>query len=225
MKKYTFLLTIIALSFVSAFGQNTIDNSSLCTNQTAENISSRDIKLGMSQEEVLNIFADNGKLTTVGSEFLPNDGQPKYTYYERDYQYLTDALQKQAGRLSGFSATTIVPKNRVRFDGIARYDLGFIDNRLASFTAQYSKPKWKSLEQFVRTISPLLNLPIIREDFQNQPYSINCGDYTVGFGQGNFQGEIQYFMSVSKNVNEIIRQRTKKIEDEQREKDIKTFKP
>jgi hypothetical protein len=222
MKNYIFIFTIIVLSFVSAFGQNATDNKLSCTSQTVEKISSRGISLGMGQEEVLNLFAENGKLTTVISEYLPNEGRNQYKSYERDYQYLADALRKQAERSSGFSLTVLIPKDKIKFDGIERYYLAFLDDRLASFTVDYSKPKWENQTQFINKMSEFLNLPK-QQYFEGNEYILKCGDYKVTFSR-NYNESI-YEMSVSANIDGILQQRRKKDDDEQREKDIKVFKP
>lgn len=225
MKLFLTSLTLMIISAISGFGQDASDKMNACTNLTAESISSRGVKLGMSQGDVLNIFADNGKLTTLSGEYLPNEGRTRYTQNERDYQNLVDALQKRAAQVFGFSSTILVPKNIVKFNGIARYDFGFLDNRLAFFNVYYTKPKWENREQFIRKLSEILGLPILDNHFNINPYGLKCGDYKIDFGQSNEGNEFSYTMLVSANIDEIIRQRQKKFEDEQREKDIKIFKP
>jgi len=224
MKNFTFISMLIALSFVSVFGQNAAENSSICTNQTVEKISSRGISLGMSQEETLNLFAENGKLAVVSFDYLQNKGPTKFTINEADYQLLQNNLQDQAGRKFGFSIVSLVPKDKARFDGISRYDLGFLDNRLAFFTVYYTKPKWENKEQFVNKLSEILNLP--KQQYQNNypQIVVKCGDYTVQFSEYIYD-QARYAMSVSANIDEITQQRRKKADDEQREKDIKVFNP
>ena len=154
MKKITFLLTIIVLSFVSAFGQNATENSLPCTNQTVEKISSRGISLGMSREETLNLFLENRKLATVVYAYLQNEGQTKFLIEEVEYQSALNDLQSRANRNFGYSIISLVPKDAERFSGIWSYDLGFLDNRLAFSKVHYLDPKWDSLEQFIGDIQP-----------------------------------------------------------------------
>ncbi|MCY7346032.1 MAG: hypothetical protein LH614_07390 [Pyrinomonadaceae bacterium] len=223
MKKFTFVVLMIALSFISAFGQNAVENDSQCTNQTVEKISSRGISLGMSQEETLNLFAENGKLTVVSYAYLQGEGQTKFSTSEIDYQLLLNNLQNRSARNFGFSIITLAPKDAMKFNGISRYDLGFLDNRLAFFTVYYLKPKWKNHEQFVSKLTETLNLPKPDQIDGNSTF-IKCGDYTVRFGE-YVNDDARYALSVSANIDEIVGQRGKKAEDEQREKDIKTFEP
>ena len=223
MKKITFLLTIFALSFVSAFGQNAAENSLPCTNQTVEKISSRGISLGMTREETLSLFLENGKLGTVIYAYLQNEGQTKFLIEEVEYQSALNNLQSRANRNFGYSIISLVPRDTQRFDGIWSYDLGFLDNRLAYFTVHYLKPEWKNLEGFADYLSKTLNLP--KQPHQdNNPRIVRCGDYTIEFSE-YIRDESRYAMSVSANVNEILGQRGKNAADAQREKDIKAFKP
>ena len=224
MKNFTFISTLIALSFVSVFGQNATENSSVCTNQTVEKISSRGVRLGISQQETLNLFAENGKLTFASGEYLQNEGRTKITPKEVEYQIVLSSLQSRANQNFGFSITSLIPKDALKFDGIARYDLGFLDNRLAIFNVYYLKPKWENREQFIRKMSELLNLPVRENYFNVSPYGLKCGDYTVDFRE-SYNDEARYSLSVSVNIDEITQQRRKKDDDEQREKDIKVFKP
>ena len=223
MKKITFLLTIIVLSFVSAFGQNATENSLPCTNQTVEKISSRGISLGMSREETLNLFLENRKLATVVYAYLQNEGQTKFLIEEVEYQSALNDLQSRANRNFGYSIISLVPKDAERFSGIWSYDLGFLDNRLAFSKVHYLDPKWDSLEQFANNLSEIFNLPKQpRQD--NNPRIVKCGDYTIEFGEYS-NDESRYAMSVFADIDGTLRQRGKNAADAQREKDIKAFKP
>ena len=223
MKKITFLLTMIVLSFVSVFGQNAAGNSSPCTNQTVEKISSRGISLGMSRDETLNLFLENGRLGTVVYAYLQDEGQTKFLIEEVEYKPALSNLQSRANRNFGYSIISLVAKDTRRFDGIWSYDLGFLDDRLAFFKVHYLKPDWESLEQFTNYLSETLNLP--KQPHQDtNPRIVKCGDYTIEFGE-YIRDESRYAMSVSADVEETLRQRGKNAADEQRKKDIKVFKP
>ena len=220
------LLANLVLIFagLTIFGQVTSENSAVCTNETVEKISSRGIKLGMKQEEVLKLFTENGILTAVNYEYLQNEGRSKVSFVERDYQSINNSLQTRASAVFGFSATVLAPKDKIKFDGISHYDLGFLDNRLTFFRVYYTKPQWKDQQQFIRKLSEILNLPIKEDLLNSNSYKLKCGDYEVGF-EIKYNDEARYAMLVSANSDEIIQQRRKKADDEQREKDIKIFKP
>jgi len=220
------LLSVLLLTLFisSAFGQDAVDRIPLCTNQTVEKISSRGIRLGMSIQETLNLFAENNKLTAVNVSYPENGGGANVTTSELDFQSTLEKHREYAKKNFGFSLIRLSVKDKPNFDGISRYGLGFLDNRLAFFDVHYLKPKWESQEQFVRTMSEILNLPVRENYLGGSPYSVKCGDYTARF-YINYNDEARYSMSVSANVDEIVLQRRKKAEDEQREKDIKAFRP
>ena len=223
MKNYIFTLTIIVLSFVSAFGQNAAQNNLPCTNQTVENISSRGIKLGMSRDETLNLFLENGRLGIAVYVYLQDEGRSEFGISEVEYKSALNELQSRAKRNFGYWTISLVPKDTRRFDGIWSYDLGFLDERLVFFKVHYLKPDWESLDQFADKSSEILNLP--KQPHQdNNPRIVKCGDYTIQFSE-YIRDESRYAMSVSADVDETLRQRGKNAADEQRKKDIKVFKP
>ncbi len=211
MKLFLTSLTLMIISAISVFGQNASDKTNVCTNQTAGKISSRGISLGMSLEETVNSFAENNKLTFADISYSENN-QSTITPVEKELQPLIGRIQEAEKKNFGFASTVLIPKDKERFDGIAYYYLSFLDNRLASFSVNYLKPNWENQEQFIRKLSEILNLPVKEDFLNNDQYSIKCGDYTVEFRR-SYQNKAQYSMSVSKNVNEIVRQRMKKIED------------
>jgi hypothetical protein len=223
MKIFFTISILVLLAVVSVFGQNAAEKTAVCTNQTIEKISSRGINLGMSLEDALGAFSENGKLTLAHVSFSDKDGNA-VTAVEAELKPTIDRLQERAANNFNFSSTALIPKDKSRFDGISRYYLGFLDNRLAFFTVYYLKPKWENLEQFAVKLSEMLDLPVQDQPFNPEVRLVKCGDYTVEFRR-NYRDLSDYSMSVSKNVDEIIRERKKKFEDEQREKDIKTFRP
>lgn len=224
MKIFPASILAVILAF-SSFGQNANNVNSVCDSQTAEKISSRGIKLGLSEKEAFDSFAENGKLTTVYYEYLQNEGRSNYKYSEAEYQNIVDSLQKQAARGFGFSTAILAPRDKAKFDGIAHYELGFIDNKLVYYRTFYTKPNWESREQFIRKMSELLNLPIQENNIESLPYQIRCGNYKVELGTERATIGNYYTLAVSADINEIIGSRKKKNDDEQREKDIKTFRP
>lgn len=223
MKLFFTILILVILPVVSVFGQNAAEKTAACANQTIEKISSRGINLGMRLEDALEAFSENEKLTLAHVSFSDKDGN-SVTAIEAELKPTIDRLQERAANNFNFSSTALIPKDKSRFDGISRYYLGFLDNRLAFFTVYYLKPKWENLEQFAGKLSERLDLPVQDRSFNSDVRSVKCGDYSVEFRR-NFRDASDFSMSVSKNVDEIISERRKKLEDEQREKDIKIFKP
>jgi len=220
------LLSILLLTFstFSVFGQDAVNKTPLCTNQTVEKISSRGVRLGMPLQETLNLFAADNKLTAVKVSYPENGGAAITSIIEMDFQPTIERSQEYAKKNFGYSSFALSVKNKTNFEGISHYYLGFLDNRLTYFSVHYLKPKWESQNEFVKTLSEILNLPVQENFSNNSPYSVKCGDFTVGF-RTDYIDEARYSMSVSANVDEILTQRRKKAEDEQKEKDIKAFRP
>ncbi len=225
--KSIFLILIVFSAFTVSpvFGQTSVTKQSeVCTEETIKKISSRGIKLGMNSKDVLNLFAENGKLTAVNYEFIPKENLNKISFVERDLESLSNRLQSMNSTNFGFSFTALSPTDKIKFDGISYYDLGFLDDRLTFFRVYYTKPIWESREQLIKKMSELINLPVVENNLNTSPYEVKCGDYKVGF-EVVYNDEIKFQMNVSANFDEVLKQRRKKAEDEQREKDIKTFKP
>ncbi|NOT49633.1 MAG: hypothetical protein HOP17_18055 [Acidobacteria bacterium] len=205
--------------------QNNPEKSPICSERDVKNISSRGIRLGMEQEEVLRPFLENSKLVLADADYRQTEDHTVYTNREIDFAGYAARLNDRANSGFGYAFTRVVPKDMVKFDGITRYDLAFLDGKLAFFRAYYSKPRWESFQQFVMKVSELTNLPY-REDLlrNSQNYFVKCGDYSLELlDQQN--DEPRFSMAVSLNIDEITRGRRKRAEDEQREKDIKAFKP
>ena len=222
--KGIFLVLVAVFVVAPIFGQTAVTNQKNCTEETVKEISSRGIKLGMNRKDILNLFAENEKLTAVNYEFLPNENRNKISFVERDLEVISSRLQDMISTNFGFSSVSLIPKDKTNFDGISHYDFSFLDDRLAFFRVFYTKPKWENQEQFIRKMSGILNLPVEESNFDNLPYKIRCGNYKVEFG---IAYDIETFrnMIVSTDIDDVLNQRRKKAEDEQREKDIKAFRP
>ncbi len=223
--KIFFILAAVTMLFSTIIGQNTVDKSSTCSEQDVKRISSRGIRFGMDQEEVIRQFSENGGLTGVRGEYLQEQGRTRYTYFEDQAQAVLAGLQSMAARNFGYSVVSLAPKDKTRFEGIAHYDLGFLDKKLSFLRVNYLKPKWKDQEQFIQRVSEVLNLRVPKSSFDGRSLDrFQCGTYSVGFTQ-SFNDEIRSSFQISAPVNEITQERRRKAEDEEREKDIKGFKP
>ena len=219
----TFIILLI-LSASTMFGQNTVEKSPSCSEPNIKSVSSRGIRLGMDQEETLRPFSENGKLTIADGTYLEKEARTVYTTREAELQAYPTRLNIVAGGNFGYAFTRLVPKDAIRFEGVARYEFAFLDRKLAVFSVSYLKPKWENRDQFIRKISEILGLPIQEGALFNNPYRIKCGNYYLQLYEYNNE-DARYSMAVSVNIDEILTQRRKKAEDEQREIDIKTFKP
>lgn len=223
MKLFLKISMLVTLPVISVFGQNAAEKTLICTNQTIEKISSRGIGLEMNLENVLEAFSENESLSLASVSYSDIGGNTVIAV-EAELKLTIERLQEKAAKNFNYSTVSLIPKDKTRFEGISRYHLGFLDNRLAFFSVYYLKPKWESLERFAGKMSEMLDLPVQNKPFNSDVYVTKCGDYAVEFRR-NYRDMSPYSMSVSINVDEILTERKKKYEDEQREKDIKTFKP
>lgn len=205
MKSFVAGLVLLTLSVTSTFGQNT--KPAVCTNETAEKISSRGINVGANINDVLSLFAST----------------------EEEKQRIRNSYSRH--NKLGYEFFAVSPNQNPKqinelFAGISDYTFNFLDNRLTGFSVSYNKPKWRNTEQFTGKMAEIFELPPI-ENWILQPdgtLNIQCGDYQI-LTQANFAGERSSFNIHDTRLGKILKQREQKAEDEQREKDLKTFKP
>lgn len=214
MKSFFSILIIAAVPVISVFGQNFVQSQSVCRNQTIEKISSRGISLEMSLETIFEALAEDGKLSLASVSYSDKTGN-SVTAVEAELKPTIIRLQERARQNFDFSSVAVVPKDKTRFDGISRYYFGFLDNRLAFFSVYYLKPKWENLEQFAAEMSELLNLPIQEKPLNFEVHVAKCGVYAVEFRR-NYRDASDYSMTVTKNVDQILTERRKKHQDEQK---------
>jgi hypothetical protein len=219
------LLSLISIGILSAtcFGQNPPPGGPVCSQKLIENISSRGIMLGMDIDKVLSVFSEKGLLLTAQAVRKESDGRTEIVGNEYPLQQALINLGNDAKPNFGSSRITLIPKDKVTFEGISRYDLGFLDSKLAWFRVYYLKPRWETQEQFIRTMSTILNVPV-DERLMNSRYSLKCGDYLLTLAEISNE-EASSSMLVSTDINAEIDRRRKKVATEQRDKDLKTFKP
>lgn len=138
MKGILLILILTVPLPIASFGQKTNAANTVCTDQTAQKISSRGITLGMKLSDVLNLLP------------LSNE----------DKQAARSSVAKQSHY--GFSAYDFYPtRNDTKFEGIRSYNFRFFDEQLVSLGITYDQPKWKDVNEFGETIIKTFNLPKI----------------------------------------------------------------
>jgi hypothetical protein len=212
------LLVSACSALVSA--QPTPSIAAPCKDETIRAISSRGIKLGLGLEETLQAFAESGTLSTLLGGFDVTEGKDKTVINEYPAAQSLVNLRHDASGRFGLSTIDLAPKDLKRFDGISRYNLYFVDEQLAAFTVFYTKPKWESLRQFAEVTSGLLNIPV--DDKLRTGQRVQCGRHWIMFRQ---DPNGPYSMGISSNIDEVLRLRSKRAADAQRELDMKAFKP
>lgn len=203
MQKFLILI-VFAFSSLTIWGQNSSANDFVCPAETVEKVSSRGIKIGAKMDDVLNNFD------------LDKEGNPQI---------------RNAGSGSnkdiGLEEFVVRPKpNDKRFEGVSSYFFQFLDDELVGFVANYTKPKWKNVNQFTETLVKILGLPNI-EKWSNQNDYVNglqCGNYRILLTSSGEAGGGTLSVEDTRLYG-ILEQRKQKLEDEIREKNIKAFKP
>jgi hypothetical protein len=209
VKSLLIILALVILSVVSVLGQNTTEKVSVCTDETVRKISTRGIEIGDTKDDIINLFAST----------------------DEERQRIRNSASRHNKANLGYEFFGITPNQNLnqineRFDGIAGYTFSFLDNRLIGFTVSYDKPKWKSAEQFADEMAEMFSLPAVK-NWRNQSIGmidIQCGNYRL-LAQTDLEIARSSFGVFYERIDQILEQRKKKAEDEQREKDLKTFKP
>lgn len=97
----------------------------------------RDIRLGMSSEDVLKMFPGSSDEPYIRAQLSTAD---------------------QRFGIVGFSIpTTLLP--RPKFTGVNSLSVVFLDNRLSEYSFSYAGIEWKNVDDFISKFSEAFNLP------------------------------------------------------------------
>jgi hypothetical protein len=208
MKNISSLFFLLMLLVVSVLGQSG-GKTSVCTNEMVEKISSRGIKIGSKLDDVINLLAST----------------------EEEKQRIRNVSSANYKKSLGYAFFGVSPNqnpNQIneRFGGISDYTFNFLDNGLTGFSVSYNKPKWRDTKQFVAKMAEILGLPDVENwNIDSDGRSeIQCGNYLL-YAKTDNQIDRSSFGIRDNRIPQILEQRKQKAEDEQREKDLKTFKP
>jgi hypothetical protein len=198
---------ILMFSGLVIFAQNPAEKQNGCTDETAQKISSRGINIGRNIDEILNLFA------------MTEDEKQQY---RRNYSGKNPSFGYE---FFGVSPANLQSRNE-KFDGISDYTLNFLDNRLTGFSVSYTKPIWENNEQFTSKMAEIFLLPNSENWVKTgtEMLSLQCGNYRLETQTIN-NAERSIFAIYDMRIGKILEQRKRKAANEQREKDIKTFKP
>ena len=144
--KYVLAVTILITATGLVYSQQTAVQSTQCSLKLAQSPAVRGIKLGMTLDEVLAFFPGSredkyikNEISNVGSysgiETLPRFG------------------------VVNFGVTPAQYSTKQRFAGIESLSFTFLDDRLAVYSVQYSRPPWPKLDEFVDKVAGAFHLP------------------------------------------------------------------
>ncbi|HEX3102276.1 MAG TPA: hypothetical protein VHQ01_10805 [Pyrinomonadaceae bacterium] len=206
MRRLLIISTITVLFAGIIFSQDEGRKGSVCTDESVSQISSRGIKVGSKLDEVLNFFAANSE---EKEKIRRNFSGPSRKYL--GYEFFSAQPRPDA------SATN------TQFEGISSYVFTFWDERLSGFGVTYSKPKWEDSRQFAAKMAEFFALPVVEAwSQQNGRLSLNCGNYII---YAEVQGDGSSFTVSDSRLGKLLAERKVKYDKDQREADLKTFKP
>ena len=129
-----FIAVLGALTLVQAQQTPPVGKCSLTIAQAPR---IRDVRLGMSSEEVLKMFPGSSDDSYIRAQISTAD---------------------QRFGIVGFSIpTTLLPKPK--FAGVNSFSVVFLDNRLSEYAFTYTGIEWKSVDDFISKFSEAFNLP------------------------------------------------------------------
>ena len=201
--KFLLSIVLIGIFVISAFGQNAVGKTTVCTDKTIANILSRGIKIGAKIDDVLNMFAST-------------DEEKRQVRNNRGGPIQTDI---------GYESFGAGPKsNDERFNGVSGYSFDFLDGHLVSFSANYNKPRWLNVSQFRDKLAENFSLPKIESWNMLAVNQMNfqCENYLINL---YVSSSLSSFGVTDTRIYRMLETRRKNLEDEQRERDIKVFKP
>lgn len=145
------------------------------------------------------------------------------------YQYISDE-KDETGYFSVDVTNMLLPESQAK--GIAKMNLGFLDDRLVSIIIVYDEATtWESVDQFAAAVSKTLGIPLrwTNKTRPNNPQEVVglqvvCGEITYGVGTPN--GVLEPFKSptllIFRNDTKPIREARRAIIEERKRQ---TFRP
>ena len=129
-----FIAVLGTLTLVQAQQTNPVGKCSLTLAQAP---TIRDVRLGMSSEEVFKMF--------------PGSSDEPYI------QTQLSTADQRFGIVEFSIPTTLLPKPK--FEGVSSLSVLFLDNRLSEFAFTYPGLEWKNVDDFISKFSEAFNLP------------------------------------------------------------------
>ena len=199
VKAFLALLFFILMG-VFAHGQTS------CSDNSIAEFSSRGIKLGATINDIVAKFG-----TTDEEKRMIRSG---FRSLNTDIGY------------ESFGVSPKAPNDL--FIGIYNYGFEFLDGRLTGISIGYVKPKWINVGQFRNKLGESIDLPK-PENWKTGPanrMNAECGNYLIELWvTPDFIVTYSGLRISDRRVQQILNERRSKIDERQREKDMKVFKP
>ena len=160
--KYLFALTLIACVTLLAAGQTPSGSvpDSKCTLTPEQSPEIRGVRLGMTTEQLQNMFPEEGNLETLNNAI---------------------AMAKQA-QAYGASSADLRPDRKTanpRFAGLDHITVRLLDDRVITFHVMYSPTEWNSVGQFLARLSEAFRLPRASWELGDESGFLKCNGFRV----------------------------------------------
>lgn len=164
-----------------------------CTLNTSQAPDINGVRLGLNPQQVMDLFPGS----------------------KDDAQVQAAAAKSTA---LGFSSFALGPEKygaETKFVGINRFTFNFLDNRLTSFTAGYSGPQWKNVDEFVKKFSEGKTLPPLEAweayvGLDTQLKTLRCDGFEISVFAGGQGGNLNYVEMKDLAAEKELRERRAK---------------
>ncbi len=164
-----------------------------CTLNTTQSPDIHGVKLGLNAQQVMDLFP--------GSKD------------DADVRAAAEKLTALGG--SSFELRPEKYHAEKTFVGINRFTFSFLDKRLTSFTAGYSGPQWKNVDEFVKKFSEDKTLPPLEAweaypGLDTQLKTLKCDGFEIGVFAGGEGGNLNYVQTKDLAAEKELRERRAK---------------
>lgn len=166
--KYVLAVTILITTTGIGYSQQTAVQSNQCSLKLAQSPAVRGIKLGMNLNEVLALFPGSREDNYIKNE-ISNVG-----FYSG-----VETLPRFG--VLNFSVAPAQYSTKERFTGIELLSFTFLDDRLAVYSVQYSRPPWPKLDEFVDKVAGAFHLPAADKWTSENAFrkNLECDDFKL----------------------------------------------
>ncbi|HXG94720.1 MAG TPA: hypothetical protein VNN73_20425 [Blastocatellia bacterium] len=162
MKQLLLITSLFALAPL-AYGQttNTDAPQQECKLTVAQAPAIRGLRLGMTVEQVVELFTGNSQDEELSNQIKGNSDK------------------------FGVAHLTVTPSSypsKAKFAGVNLVRIIFLDGRVNSFSINYKGPEWDNVDQFITKLSEVYNLPVAkawRPVSESQRKSLKCDGFEI----------------------------------------------
>ena len=168
-------------------------SKALCTLTTVQGPDINGVRLGLSNQQVLDLFPGS----------------------REDAEVSASAEKSTTLGVSNFALSPEKYGAGKNFVGINRFTFNFLDKRLTSFTVGYSGPQWKSVDEFVKKFSEGKTLPPVEAweayvGLDTQLKTLKCDGFEISVFAGGEGGNLNYVQMKDLAAEKELRERRAK---------------